>query len=75
MCVLGDFNEDILVGKETHCHIKIESRVFKQMVEKSTCDSGTIIDHVYVTNSMNIVTYVSDCYYSDHDYGFCMLDI
>ena len=48
---------------------------FKKRVEKPTHDRGTIIDHVYVTNLMNIVTDVSNCYYSDHDYVLCMLDI
>ena len=33
MCVLGDFDEDILMGKEAHCCTKIESMGFKQMVE------------------------------------------
>ena len=75
MCVLGDFNEDILMGKETHCHTKIESMGFKQMVEKPTHVSRTITDYVYIANSMNIVTDVSDFYYSDHDYVFYMLDI
>ena len=28
MCVLGDFNEDILMGKETHCHTKLQSMGF-----------------------------------------------
>ena len=37
---------------------------FKQMVNKPTRDSGTIIDHVFVTNSLKIVTDVTDCYYS-----------
>ena len=32
MCVLGDFDEDILMGKETHCHTKLESMGFKQML-------------------------------------------
>ena len=48
---------------------------FKQMVNKPTCDSGTIIDHVYVTNSLKVVTDLTDCYYSYHDYVLCMLDI
>ena len=75
MGILSDFNKDILTGKQTHCCTKIESMDFKQMVEKHIRDSRTIIDHVYVTSSMNIVTDVSDCYYSNHDYVFCMLDI
>ena len=48
---------------------------FKQMINKATHDRGTIIDHVYVTNSLKIVTDVTDCYYDNHDYVLCMLDI
>ena len=41
---------------------------FKQMVKKSTTDSGTLIDHVYVSQEMTVTTDVTDCYYTDHDY-------
>ena len=63
------------MGKETHCHTKLQSMGFKQIVNKPTRDSGTIIDHVYLTNSLKIVMDVTDCYYSDHDYVLCMLDM
>ena len=42
---------------------------FKQMVNKLTHDSGTITDHVYVSQTVNTMqTDVTDCYYSDHDF-------
>ena len=47
-------------------------QAFKQMVSKLTHDSGTIIDHVYVSQSVNTMqTDVTDCYYSDHDFILC----
>ena len=40
----------------------------KQVVTKPMCDSGTLIDHVYVSNCLHVDSDVSDCYYSDHDH-------
>ena len=46
-------------------------QAFKQMVNKLT---GTIIDHVYVSQTVNTMqTDVTDCYYSDHDFILCSL--
>ena len=39
------------------------------MVSKPTHDSGTIIDHFYVSQTLKTMeTDVTDCYYSDHDF-------
>ena len=46
---------------------------FKQMVIKPTCDSGTLIDHIYANEKLHIQTDVSDYYYSDHDYILCTI--
>ena len=52
------------------------SQVSKQMVSKLTHDSGTIIDHVYVSQTINTMqTDVADCYYSDHDFILCMMTV
>ena len=46
----------------------------QQMINKPTHDSGTIIDHVYVSHTLNTIqTDVTDCYYSDHDFILCVL--
>ena len=46
----------------------LKLQAFQQMVSKLTYDSGTIIDHVYLSNIVNTMqTDVTDCYYSDHD--------
>ena len=38
------------------------------MVNKPTHDRGTIIDHVYMSQTLNTMqTDVTDCYYSDLD--------
>ena len=46
------------------------------MVNKPTHDSGTIIDHVYMSQTLNTMqTDVTDCYYSDHDCILCLITI
>ena len=69
ICIVGDVNEDVSITANTHCCAKFRSKAFKQMISKLTHDSGTIIDHVYVSQTINAMqTDVTDCYYSDHDF-------
>ena len=74
-CIMGDFNEDVLLNKDTHCCSILKQRGFKQMVTKPTCDSGTIIDHVYASPTLKIETDVNDCYCSDHDCVLCCIKV
>ena len=67
-CIVGDFNEDISMTCKRHCCSMLKLIGFKQMVKKPTTDSGTLIDHVYVSQEMTVTTDVTDCYYTDHDY-------
>ena len=47
---------------------------FQQMISKPTHNSGTIIDHVYVSHTLNTIqTDVTDCYYIDHDCILCVI--
>ena len=49
---------------------------FKQMVNTPTHDSGTIIDHVYVSHTLNTMqTDVTDCYYNDHHCVLCLITV
>ena len=67
-CIVGDFNEDISITSNTCCCTMFRLQGFKKMVNKPTHDSGTIIDHVYVSQIVHTMqTDVTDCYYSDHD--------
>ena len=46
------------------------------MLNKLTHDRGTIIDHVYVSQTVNTMqTDVTDCYYSDHDFILCSINV
>ena len=51
-------------------------QAFKQMVSKPTHDSGTIIDHVSMSQTVNTIqTDITDCYYSDHDFILCAITV
>ena len=52
-CIVGDFNENVSITSNTHCCATVRLQAFKQMVSKLTHDSGTIIDHVYVSQTVN----------------------
>ena len=52
-CIVGDFNEDVSITLNTHCCAMFRTQAFIQMVSKLTHDSGAIIDHVYVTKTIN----------------------
>ena len=73
-CIVGDFNEDVSITSNMCCCTMFRLQVFKQMVSKPTHDSGTIIDHVYMSQTLNTMqTGVTDCYYSDHDCILCLI--
>ena len=74
VCVMGDFNEDILVSDAKKCCMMFKCKGYKQFVNKPTRDSGTLIDHMYATPGLHLRTDVSDCYYSDHDYVLCTIN-
>ena len=66
--ILGDVNWDF----SDDCRMKkfMEARKFQQLVDTATCDSGRLIDHVYVNESLmlqNVFTQKFAVHYSDHD--------
>ena len=74
--IVGDFNEDVSITSNTHSCTMFKLTGYKQMVNKPTHDSGTIIDHVYVSQTVNTIqTDVTDCYYSDHDCILCVITV
>ena len=68
LCIVGDINEDIFLSQNRTCCSMFKSKGLHQMVTKPRCDSGTLIDHVYAMETLQVKTDVSDCYYSDHDF-------
>ena len=50
-CIVGDFNEDASITSNTHCCTMFSLQGFQQMISKSRHDSGTIIDHIYVSHT------------------------
>ena len=75
-CIVVDFNEDVSITSNTHCCGMFRLQAFKQMVSKLTHDSGTIIDHVYVSQTVNTMQIdITDCYYRDHDFILCAITV
>ena len=76
ICIVGDLNEDVSITSNTHCCTTLKLQAFQQMISKPMHDSGTIIDHVYVSHTLNTIqSDVTDCYCSDHDYIQCVITI
>ena len=69
--VIGDINQDITQYKKSSFARKmITTRGFHQMIDKPTCDTGSLIDHIYVSDAMEdqgVSTEIDAAYYSDHD--------
>ena len=75
-CIVGDFNEDVSITSNTCCFTMLRLQGFQQMVNKPTHDSGAIIDHVYVSQTVNTIKQMSQgCYYSDHDCIICVITV
>ena len=75
-CIIGDFNENVSITLNVHCCKMLRLQGFMQMINKPTHDSGTIIDHVYVSQTVNTMqTDVTDCYYSDHYCIPCLITV
>ena len=75
-CIVGDFNENISITSNTCCCAMFRLQGFKQMVNKPAHNSGTIIDHVYLSQTVNTMQIdVKGCYYSDHDCILCVITV
>ena len=55
ICVVGDLNEDVSITSNTCCCTMFRLQGLKQMIKKPTHDSGTIIDHIYVSHTLNTI--------------------
>ena len=75
-CTVDDFNEDVSITSNMCCCTIFRLQRFKEMVNKPTHDSGTIIDYVYMSQTLHTMqTDITDCYYSDHDCILCLITI
>ena len=64
--LLGDINE----GPGEPFYKKMISIGFEYLINKPTCETGSIIDNIFVNNAMkakNVSTNIDAVYYSDHD--------
>ena len=70
IAIIGDVNENLEKMKKQPFLNKMTSMGFEQQIKESTCQTGSLIDHLYLNNAMkakNISTTVDAVYYSDHD--------
>ena len=70
IAIIGDVNENLEKNKKQPILNKMTSMGFEQQIKESTCQTGSLIDHLYLNNAMkakNISTTVDAVYYSDHD--------
>ena len=68
--IIGDINENLVKLKKITFSRQMASRGFEQLIKEPTCETGSLIDHVYVNNAMKtqgISTKIDGAYYSDHD--------
>ena len=68
--VIGDINENPSKLKKHPFSNKMISLGFEQVIKEPTCQTGSLIDHIYVNNTMKnkeIFTEIDAVYYSDHD--------
>ncbi|KAK0151602.1 ATP-dependent DNA helicase PIF1 [Merluccius polli] len=63
--IMGDFNEDILVSSSIQK--LLEQHGYTQHVRVGTTDKGTLIDHVYVKDTEDVIVEVTQTYYSFHE--------
>lgn len=66
--IMGDVN----INFSRSCSFTrfLEQEGFQQMIQKPTCDTGSLIDHIYVNKPLqNLEIWIDQCaaYYSDHD--------
>ena len=75
LCIVGDFNEDILENSDKLIHKTFLNAGFTQHVKSPTRDSGTLLDHVYTRHMQEVETEVSNTYFSDHDTVYCYIKV
>lgn len=64
--ILGDFNEDAKADDPLQRFLRNQN--FRQLLSFSTTEGGTILDHVYVSSSIQIDSlHRLPTYYSYHD--------
>ena len=65
---MGDVNWNYLEDNKMKGYM--QKKGFHQLIDRTTCDSGSLLDHLYVNESMtslNVFSMQSPVYYSDHD--------
>ena len=64
--IIGDVNENLGTMKKRPFLKKMTSLGFEQQIQEPTCQTGSIIDHLYVNNAMkakDVSTEIDVVYY------------
>ena len=75
LCIVGNFNKDILENSDKLIHKTFLNAGFTQHVKLPTRDSGTLLNHVYTHHMQEVEMEVSDTYFSDHDAVYCYIKV
>ena len=68
--VIGDVNENLMKLKRANFAMMMSQKGFTQMIKEATCETGSLIDHLYINKALkaqNVTTDTNAAYYSDHD--------
>jgi hypothetical protein len=66
--IIGDVNMNF--SQDCKLNTFLERKGFQQLIKKATCETGSLIDHIYANEglrALDISTEQCSAYYSDHD--------
>jgi len=66
--IMGDMNSNF--SENCRLNIFLKQKGFEQQVKEATCETGSLIDHIYINEELkklNLQAEKSAAYYSDHD--------
>jgi hypothetical protein len=66
--IMGDINEDLLSKDSSKVQKTLQQIGFCQHIKKSTTIHGSLLDHIYTTDKLDVVAEVCETYISDHDF-------
>ena len=68
--IIGDINENLGKLKKQPFLKKMMSIGFEQQIKEPTCQTGSLLDHLYINDAMKVKDFSTEitlAYYSDHD--------
>jgi DNA replication protein DnaC len=66
--IMGDINEDLLSNNCSKVEKTLQQIGFCQHIKYPTTIHGSLLDHLYTTDNIDVVAEVCETYISDHDF-------